>query len=160
MVWLLFFYTIPAKLAGLRMRVWRRLNKLGAVSLIKGSAYILPWSEECREKLRRLSEEISRLHGEAAFAKVDGIENVSDKEIEALFIEARDADYSAIEHRLANLENRVGQIQKPLTATIKAAIQSELEKFYKEYFAVKDIDYFNAPKGITLRDRLKQFIPQ
>lgn len=156
MVWLLLFYSVPVKLAKLRMRVWRRLMKLGAIPLIKGSAYILPFTEERREKLRELVEEVCRLHGEAAFVKVDGVENVSDKDIEALFIKARDEDYSAIESRFADLETKVGQIQKPLTGAIKAAIHYELEKLYKEYSVVKGIDFFNAPKGFTLGDRLKR----
>ena len=107
MVWLLFFYSVPAKLAKLRMRIWRRLLRLGAVSLMKGTAYILPFSEELRKELWQLTEEVRRLHGEAAFAKVDGIETVSDEEIKALFISARMEDYAVIEPQLATPRNRI-----------------------------------------------------
>jgi DNA-binding transcriptional regulator PaaX len=52
--WLLFFYTVPAKPGNLRMKVWRRLIKMGAASL-KGSVYILPYSEDHLETLHWLT---------------------------------------------------------------------------------------------------------
>ena len=80
--WLLFFYTVPAKPGSLRMKVWRRLLKLGAVSL-KGSVYLLPFSEDHLEALHWLTEEVASLRGEAAFVKAEGIETLGDDEIVA-----------------------------------------------------------------------------
>src|SRR5512143_313863 len=82
--WLLFFYTVPAKPGNLRMKVWRRLLKLGAVSL-KGSVYLLPFSEDHFEALHWLTQEVAGLNGEAAFARVSGIETMKPAEIIALF---------------------------------------------------------------------------
>lgn len=146
MMWLLFFYTVPAKLGKLRMRVWRRLIKLGAVSL-KGSVYVLPYSEEHREKLHRLTEEVTSLQGEAAFAKVDCIETVTDAEIKALFIAQREAEYSKIEEKADALEIQIGKLQKPVNPEVMETVKWAIQKLINHFIAVKAIDFFNAYKG-------------
>jgi hypothetical protein len=46
--WLLLLYALPTRHAQARVQAWRRLQRVGAVSL-KGSAYVLPDSPEARE---------------------------------------------------------------------------------------------------------------
>ena len=42
--WLLLVHQLPPKPTNLRVRVWRKLQQLGAV-VVKNSIYILPFSE-------------------------------------------------------------------------------------------------------------------
>jgi hypothetical protein len=48
--WLLLIHQLPAKPAYLRVKVWRRLQGLGAVA-IKNAVYALPATAEAREDL-------------------------------------------------------------------------------------------------------------
>ena len=58
--------------------------KSGAVQ-IKGSVYVLPSSEEHVEFLQWLVQEIGGMGGEAAFARVERIDTMTDPQIVALF---------------------------------------------------------------------------
>lgn len=46
--WLLLIHQLPPKPSYLRVKVWRRLQALGAVA-VKNSVYVLPNTEEARE---------------------------------------------------------------------------------------------------------------
>ena len=51
------------------MRIWRKLQKLGAVA-IKNSVYVLPATEKAHEDIQWLSREIESAGGEASFSKL------------------------------------------------------------------------------------------
>src|SRR6187431_3056877 len=85
--WLMLIHQLPAKPAYARVKVWRRLQALGAVT-VKGSVYALPANGETREDFAWLAEAIVC---EAAL-----VEGLSDAELQALFDAARDEDYARI----------------------------------------------------------------
>src|SRR5437763_2373322 len=62
--WLLLLYVLPAKHARARVQAWRRLQRVGAVSL-KNSAYVLPCSAEAREDFEWIRNEIVAIGGQA-----------------------------------------------------------------------------------------------
>lgn len=154
--WLLFFYTVPAKPGNLRMKVWRRLLKLGAVSL-KGSVYLLPDSEDHREALHWLTGEVAGLKGEAAFVKVSGIETMSATEIVALVNAQRDRDYLPLETALEALEMQLGSLQQRAEPQVVDLLKANLRKLLKEFRAIQDLDFFHALKGSALQERLAGF---
>jgi hypothetical protein len=46
--WFLLIHQLPAKPAYFRVKIWRRLQALGAVT-VKNSVYVLPVSEQAQE---------------------------------------------------------------------------------------------------------------
>jgi hypothetical protein len=154
--WLLFFYTVPAKPGNLRMKVWRRLLKMGAVSL-KGSVYILPISEDHTEALHWLSGEVSSLGGEAAFAKVERIETMGDEEIVSLFQVQRENDYVPIATALEALEVQLSSLEQQQDPRGLERVKGTLQKMLKDYRVVQGIDFFHCPQGADLQERLEQF---
>jgi len=48
--WLLLIHQIPPKLDAFRVKIWRRLQQVGAVA-IKPSVYAMPFSDQSREDL-------------------------------------------------------------------------------------------------------------
>ena len=58
--WLLLIHQLPAKPAYARVKVWRRLQALGAV-LVKNAVYALPSNEETQEDFAWLTREIDEL---------------------------------------------------------------------------------------------------
>src|SRR5215213_6144671 len=93
--WLLLIHRLPAKPDYLRVKVRRRLARLGAVPL-KNSVYVLPDSESAREDFQWLLREIIADGGEAALCASDLVDGVTDTEIRALFQREREAEYAAI----------------------------------------------------------------
>src|SRR5689334_6638574 len=61
--WLLLVHQLPPKPAYLRVKIWRRLQGLGAVS-VKNSVYVLPTSDQAREDFQWLLREIERGGGD------------------------------------------------------------------------------------------------
>src|SRR5205809_7124924 len=93
--WVLLIHQIPPKPDYFRVKVWRRLQRLGAVA-IKNSVYVLPRSDETVEDLQWQMREIVAGGGEASVCEANFVDGLTDTEIEALFRTARDADYRDI----------------------------------------------------------------
>ena len=62
-VWLLLSYQVPRAPTAKRVYVWRKLKKLGAVSL-QDAVWVLPATPHTREQFRWLASEINELGGE------------------------------------------------------------------------------------------------
>src|SRR3954470_13928186 len=93
--WVLFMPSIPAKPASVRVKIWRRLQAVGAVGL-RGSLYALPNREECVEVFEWVSRELRALGGQASICEGRFLDESTDDDIERRFIEARNADYAGI----------------------------------------------------------------
>src|SRR5262245_10551863 len=93
--WLLLIHQLPPKPAYLRVRIGRRLAALGAIAL-KNTVYALPRSEAAQEDLAWVRREIAEAGGDAVVVTATLVEGLRDEDIEALFHEARSADYERI----------------------------------------------------------------
>ena len=93
--WLLLIHRVPAKPDYLRVRIGRRLHRLGAVA-IKSSVYVLPAVPKTRGALAELAREIVRQGGEAVVCNAEFVEGLADGGVEDLFRQARAGEYSAI----------------------------------------------------------------
>src|SRR5919107_6373678 len=90
--WILLVHLLPPKPTSLRVRTWRKLQKLGAVP-VKNSVYVLPYNEKTHEDFQWLKQEIESLGGEATVFRAGSVEGATDDELIALFSKARDDDY-------------------------------------------------------------------
>ena len=73
--WLLLIHQLPAKPAYLRVKIWRRLQDLGAVA-VKNAVHALPMNEETQEDFEWLLREIQEGGGEAFLCEarlIDGL---------------------------------------------------------------------------------------
>lgn len=93
--WFLLIHQLPPKPGYFRVKIWRRLNDLGAV-LIKNAVYALPANAETQEDFEWLLREIAEGGGEAVVCEARLIDGMSDHQVRDLFNAARDADYHAI----------------------------------------------------------------
>ncbi len=96
-----------AKPAYLRVKVWRRLQTLGAVP-VKNAVYALPANEQAQEDFEWLLREIGEGGGEAFICEARLIDGLSDHEVRALFDDARDADYEAIAKEARTIAEALG----------------------------------------------------
>jgi hypothetical protein len=82
--WLLLIHQLPPKPDYVRVKVRRRLQRLGAAPL-KSSVYVLPESEEHLEDFQWLANEIIADGGEATIVSGTLLSGVTDAELESLF---------------------------------------------------------------------------
>src|SRR5438552_17179633 len=87
--WILLIHQLPPKPTNLRVRIWRKLQKLGALA-IKNSVYVLPANEKTHEDFQWLKQEIESAGGEATVFQAASVEGATDEEIMAVVRKAPD----------------------------------------------------------------------
>lgn len=138
--WLMLIHQLPAKPAYARVKVWRRLQALGAVT-VKGSVYALPASGETREDFAWLAREIVESGGEAIVCEAALVEGLSDSDLQALFDAARDEDYTRIAAEARDVAARLGE---ELADSTLAEIATHAARLRKQLDAIVAIDFFGA----------------
>lgn len=93
--WLVLLHQLPAQPPYLRVKVWRRLQAIGAASL-KNAVHALPQRPDTRRAFETLLEDIVANGGEAVLIEARLLAGQSDVELRALFDAARDADYDEL----------------------------------------------------------------
>jgi hypothetical protein len=93
--WLLLIHQLPPKPDYFRVKIWRRLQGIGAVA-IKNSVYALPFTAQAIEDFQWLRKEITAGGGEASVCRAAFVDGLSDPQVEALFRAARDAAYAEL----------------------------------------------------------------
>src|SRR5438094_5916217 len=141
--WLLLIHQIPPKPNYFRVKVWRRLQRLGAVA-IKNSVYVLPRSDQAYEDFQWVLREIVEGGGDASMCEARFVEGLSDEQVEALFQAARDADYSQIAEDARGVMEEIGSHGRiePEEQVQAEAILARLKRRQSE---VASIDFFGAP---------------
>jgi hypothetical protein len=140
--WLLLIHQIPPKPSYVRVKVWRRLQALGAVS-IKNSVYALPNTEAAREDFEWMLREIVKLGGEATVCEAKLVDGLSDEDVQRSFHAARDADYAEIAHAAKAL--RATLSTKAAARNPPAQAHAEVARLRKRLTDVARIDFFGAP---------------
>jgi hypothetical protein len=131
--WLVLIHQLPPEPAYFRVKVRRRLQRLGAVAL-KNSVYLLPRRDETLEDFQWLLREIRADGGEATLGEASWLEGVTDPELVALFRSDREADY-------AELEKLAWALSEERTMPDEA----DLARLHKRLNEITGIDYFAAP---------------
>src|SRR4029450_5569987 len=103
--WLLLIYQLPSRHSPARVKVWRRLQRIGAV-LLKNSAWAMPESDEAREDLEWLKAEIVAGGGEAMVLVGHAPHQGTEDEIVAAFRDARAKDLEALRKDASTLLER------------------------------------------------------
>jgi hypothetical protein len=141
--WLLLFHQIPPKPNYFRVKVWRRLQRLGAVA-VKNAVYALPKSDQAQEDLQWVLREITEGGGDATLCEVRLIDGLTDPEVEALFQRARDADYAQLADDVRALGQSLPPRRKPDEAE-RAQGTAELARLERRLREVEALDFFGAP---------------
>ncbi|HWE27181.1 MAG TPA: Chromate resistance protein ChrB [Polyangia bacterium] len=140
--WLLLLHQIPREPEYLRVKIWRRLQRLGAVSL-KNAVYALPRAEERNEDLQWVMREILAGGGEATLVEANLVQGMRDDQIEALFARARDEDYRALADAARGAAKALPKRGKP-TEDARRKLETELERLRARFDQIVAIDFFQA----------------
>lgn len=142
--WLLLIHAIPPKPDYLRVKVARRLARVGAVP-VKNSVYVLPRSEEAAEDFQWVLSEVTAGGGECTICEAAFVAGLSDERLIGLFREARDADYAEIAAQANALRESLGAA--PVDPARRIRINGEVAKLRRRCGEVSAIDYFHAEAG-------------
>jgi hypothetical protein len=129
--WLLLIHQLPPKPDYFRVKIWRRLQRIGAVA-IKSSVYVLPYTEQASEDFQWLRREVVAGGGEASVCQASFVDGLSDAQIEALFRAQRDVEYAELARAADDLAR---------TGTREPADVARLERRLAEIVA---LDHFGA----------------
>jgi hypothetical protein len=148
--WLLLVHLLPPKPTNLRVRIWRKLQKLGALPL-KNSVYVLPFGEKTHEDFQWLKQEIEAAGGEATVFRAGSVEGATDGELVKAFREARDAEYDRLAAEFDGLTGTVrGQKRGGhLSAGRLGGYEAALDKLHAELERVVSTDFFGAKGRAT-----------
>ena len=149
--WLLLVHQLPAKPAYLRVKVWRRLQGLGAVTL-KNSVYALPATERTQEDFAWILKEIVEGGGDGVIYEARIVDGFSDQDVRELFNKARDAEYEVIakgaQVLLQALARPIGEVN------VLADAGAKLVRLKTEAARILEIDFFGADGRETVNGLL------
>jgi len=139
--WLLLIHQIPPKPNYFRVKIGRRLQRLGAAA-IKNSVYALPKSDQCQEDFEWVVREIVEGGGEASVCEARFVEGVSDAEVEGLFNSAREAEYLELASEARRLQSRSPRGKKG--DEYRKELESGIARLRKRLEEIETVDFFAA----------------
>jgi hypothetical protein len=143
--WLLLIHQVPNSPPYLRVKMWRRLQKIGAVP-VKNAVYVLPRLEQTVEDFHWVAREILEAGGDASVCEATFIEGITNSEVTALFQAARESDY-------AELLSEIKQAGEELRAASKEAggwasgMVGRVTRLRQRFNEIQSIDFFPAAGG-------------
>jgi hypothetical protein len=169
--WLLLIHQIPPKPDYLRVKISRRLQRVGSVP-IKNSVYVLPPTTEAYEDFQWIVLEIAEGGGDAFISEASLVgEGLTDEDVRARFDAARGEEYREILADARALLKAMGTAKRPAAtprgprakpggqrgrAADTPNVQHELAKLRRRYEAVNAIDFFGATEGATVAATISQ----
>jgi hypothetical protein len=150
--WLLLLPQLPPQPSSLRVRVWRRLQQIGAVA-VKNAAYALPDTETALEDLTWLRQEIVDAGGGALLLRAHGLGS-ADAEIVQLFRDERDQDYRKLAEEVADFTDGL-QHDKHLGPDELLGAERTLRQYSQRMEAIRALDFFDAEAGELAAEALR-----
>jgi hypothetical protein len=93
--WLALIHQLPTKPPYLRVKIWRRLQAIGAVPL-KNAVHVLPPNNANERAFRELLAEIIECGGEATLIRARLLAGQTDSQLQGIFDGARDCEYNEV----------------------------------------------------------------
>jgi hypothetical protein len=138
--WLLLVHQLPPKPGYPRVKVWRRLQALGAVA-VRNAAYVLPAGEQAQEDFEWLLKEVGELGGEGMIWEARLVDGFSDEDVRALFNAARAEDYDAVSKDARVLAATLDTEGAPAS---QGEARAKLARLRAEVARIEAIDFFGA----------------
>ena len=154
--WLMLLTEVPSKPDYLRVKLRRRVQRLGAVGL-KGAVYLLPDNPDAAEAFQWLRREILADGGEATLCEAELIDGMTDGSVIELFNADRDSEYREFVSACADLTARwsgggaAGELADSGFAAERERLRRRLEEILGR-------DYFSAPKREDAMQAIERLI--
>lgn len=136
---------MPSKPERNRLRIYRRLQKEGTLSL-KDGVHILPFNDDRYEFFQWLSQEVKTLGGEMQFVVVEKLETMQNYEIVALFKTQAENSYLELQEKIASFS---------IDSEKEFESRQILKKIIRDFETLYSIDYFHSMMGKHLKTALQ-----
>jgi hypothetical protein len=135
MNWLLLITEVPSAPGYLRVKLRRRVQRLGAIGL-KGAVYVLPELGESAVDFRELREEIVGDGGDATICRATMMAGMTDSDLEAAFNGEREIEYAGLIAACTRLSARwpAGESGKPPLLAERTRLFARLEEILTRDF--------------------------
>jgi hypothetical protein len=138
-------HQLPPKPAYLRVKIWRRLQTLGAVA-IKNSVYVLPNTEEAREDFEWVLREIQQEGGEASLCEARLVDGLTDEDVQRSFQTTRENDYRELASDVRTFaQETLPRRGRSLSPEARSQAEASLVRFRKRLGDIGKLDFFGAP---------------
>ena len=144
--WLLLIHQVPNSPAYLRVKMWRRLQKIGAVA-VKNAVYVLPRSDQSSEDFHWVAREIMEAGGDASVCEATFVEGITERELIELFQAARNVDYRELRDEIKEVKDELRTAEKAGEAWA-SGMSSRVSRVRQRLTEIQSIDFFSAPDGI------------
>jgi hypothetical protein len=132
--WLLLHYKLPSQPSALRVYIWRKLKRIGAI-LLHDTVWVLPDTPRTAEQLQWLAAEIQEMGGNAYYWRANTVLGEQEEAIVEQFKDQVDRVYSELLKRLAK--------RRP-----------DLQEISKLYQQTASQDFFKSKLGVQVREKL------
>jgi hypothetical protein len=151
--WLLIIHQIPPKPDYFRVKIWRRLQQVGAVA-IKPSVYVLPNTDSSYEDFGWILKEITQGGGDANLSEAIFLEGLTDDQLVALFQDARQLDYE----KLVQDANTLRKEFEDSADDMKVKFKTQFGKLKKRLDDIVTVDFFDAPQRIAAENAVSDLM--
>lgn len=149
--WLVLVHQLPATPSNLRVRVWRRMQQIGAIAL-KQAVWVLPNLATTREDFEWLRAEIEGFGGQATVLTAQTLEGGAHESLVDEFRKHREDAYRALLKDVARVDAQIRRRRPSAPRFDRRVTQS----FRDRLAAIDRIDYF----GSAGRDAVLTLIQQ
>lgn len=136
--WLFLIHQIPPKPDYLRVKIGRRLQRVGAVAL-KKTVYVLPKSDSATEDFDWIRREVTDAGGDATIVDAAMVAGATDTEIEQLFKRARDEDYDQLAQDAQTIATKITDGAEP------RSVAGDVTRLERRFDEISALDFFGAP---------------
>src|SRR5215207_3322303 len=132
--WILLNYKLPAHPSALRVYVWRKLKRLGAI-LLNDAIWVLPDTPRTFEQFQWLAAEIQEMQGDVTFWRSNLVMGLPEAKLVEQFSKQVHEEYKTLLKRLGK--------KNP-----------DLSRLSQEYQQIVGRDYFQSEVGKQVKERL------
>jgi hypothetical protein len=150
--WLILAHQLPPEPAYLRVKLRRRLVKLGALPL-KNTVYVLPNRGDALEDFQWLAAEIRSDGGEAIVCEGRFLDGMTDDDMVAQFEQHVSERYADV---AANAQETIKQRRSDSPSENRGALQREHARLAKQLDDIARVDFFGAASGEGAREAVKK----
>ena len=155
--WLTINYSLPKEPSRVRVSVWRKLKKSGAV-ILGQSVWFLPVNEDNEVFLQKVSDEIIQSNGASYVMRMIPQDDSTSQRIVDAFNQARNEEYSEL---LEQCDSLLRELEKEsgcgkFTFAELEENEDEFHKLINWYQKITERDFLGASLRSSADEKLKQ----
>ena len=142
--WVLLSSRLPREPSRLRLGVWRRLRRLGAV-LLHDAVWVLPADAKTREAFEWLAEEIGEQGGTAVVWEAASLDEPQNRELVSRFRAGANARYTAVAQSAGKISRAAARSGRRGSGSAAPTALRQLKGLERAIRLERRRDYFRAP---------------